>query len=272
MMKRVEIGNLLFVPGMRLDLVRKAFDCGADGVVIDWEDTVADADKAAVRAETFNYLVENNEKEVWIRINGEASDFFAEDCAALCGMPNVAGVLLPKIQTALAVGRAAECGKPVVAMVECSRAWLALPEIAAARGLTALTYGCLDLLGGLGCRNGSEAAEMLLNRLRGDLVLYSAANGLNAPVEGIFPAFRDDEGFERYLSFGRDLGFSGALCVHPRQIAVAGKIGERIEGERRFACRVLAAYRESGAEVFELDGQMIDKPLIERAKRLLNGV
>ncbi|MDO5059982.1 MAG: CoA ester lyase [Neisseria sp.] len=271
-MKKALAEILLFVPGTRLDLAEKAYACGADAPVIDWEDTVADGDKARVRRETAGYAAGNGCKPVWIRINSEKSPFFADDLACLPDIANLAGVLLPKTESAAAVCRTAKAagGRPVVAMIESAAAWLGAAEIAKAEGLSALTYGCLDLLAELSCTRNSEAGRMMLNRLRGDLLLAGTANGLYPPLEGIFPELKNDAAYREYLQFGRDLGFSGALCLHPQQVAVARSLNEN-RARLQFAARVLAEYQRSGAEVFQLDGQMIDKPVIEEAKRLLQG-
>lgn len=262
----------LFVPGTRLDLLEKAFACGADAPVIDWEDTVAPHIKPEVRRQTVQRL-HAERRPVYLRINGEASDFFADDLEILPEIPNLAGVLLPKVQTASGVESvAAACGKPLIAMIEDSRGWLALDAIASAQGLSALTYGCLDLLAQIGAKRESEAGRMLLDRLRADVVLHSAAKGLCRPLEGIFPDLQNNEEYRQYLRFGRDLGFGGALCLHPRQVAVARGVQQDSDGRLQFAARVLAEYERRGEEVFELDGKMIDKPVIEEARRLLQAV
>ncbi|MDO4696180.1 MAG: CoA ester lyase [Neisseria sp.] len=262
----------LFVPGTRPDLLDKTFGCGADAPVIDWEDTVAAEMKSEVRRQTVRRL-DGEQRPVWLRINGEESGFFADDLKVLGQISSLAGVFLPKVQTASGVEAAAEaCGKPVIAMIEDSRAWLGLADIAAAEGLSALTYGCLDLLAQVGADRESEAGRMLLDRLRADLVLHSAAKGLHPPVEGIYPELKNDEGYREYLQFGRDLGFRGTLCLHPRQVAVARDVQQGSDGRLLFAARVLAEYERAGGEVFALDGKMIDKPVIEEARRLLQSV
>ena len=146
---------------------------------------------------------------------------------------------------------------------------LNLPQLAFAHGLHALSYGCLDLSNNLGIQTGTAAADVFFNRLRTDLLLHSHLNSLHPPIETVFPDFSDNEGLRSFTAFWRDMGFGGMLCIHPKQVAVT-KLMLRPSAETlEFAEKVLTEYEQNGSPVFQIDGQMVDIPVIERAKKLL---
>lgn len=261
--------SYLFVPGMRTDRIGKAFAAGADAVAVDWEDAVADADKVAARRALGVYFAEGG-RPLWLRINRFGSPHFADDLAALAAMPDILGVLLPKTESAKAVETVFEaCGKPVLAVLETAKGLLALPQIAAAKGLYALSYGCLDLAEQLGVRWGSPAADDVFRRIGLDLLLHSKAQGLVAPVATIFPDFQDEAGLRQAAEYAADAGFGGMLCIHPKQLDTVHRAWLPDKAAVEKARRIVAHYEATGEAVFSSDGCMVDKPLVEQSRRLL---
>ena len=115
-----------------------------------------------------------------------------------------------------------------------------------------------------------DAQEVLFARSK--IVLESAAAGLRAPFDRVFVDFRDDAGFEVDCDLGRALGFCGKPCIHPSQIETVNRIFTPSATELEQAARVVAAYEEAqsaGKGAVALDGEMIDRPVVERARRLL---
>ena len=262
------IRTWLFVPATRPERIPKAFAAGADAVIVDWEDAVEADNKNRARQCLDNY----HGTPVWLRLNAASSSEHAADLAAATALQSkISGVLLPKAETATSIAHIAQTlGKPVLAVIETAQGMVGLPEIARAKGLAGLSYGCLDLANQLGLATGTEAAETLFDRIRTDLLLHSAANNLTAPIESIFPDFRNETGLRAYVEKWRDMGMGGMLCIHPTQIATVHHTLQASAEALAFARRVCAAAEESGLAVFHLDGQMIDLPVILRARRLLD--
>ncbi|WP_416192148.1 HpcH/HpaI aldolase/citrate lyase family protein [Neisseria sp. CCUG12390] len=260
----------LFVPATRTERIAKAFACGADEVIVDWEDTVAPEDKAAARAATADYCSRDDTPEVWVRINGAHSPFHAEDVAAVKGIGKIKGLVLAKTVRAEEVSALYRaCGLPVMAGIESAQGMADIAQLARSDGLFALTYGCLDLANDLGVTFGTAAAQTVFDRLRTDMLLHSRINGLHAPIETTLPDFNDDEANRRAAEYWRDMGFGGVLCIHPKQVAAVKTALRPSENEIAFARKVLEEAERSGEAVFQVDGQMVDAPVIERAKWIL---
>lgn len=261
--------SYLFVPATRTDLINKAFASGADCVVIDWEDAVADQHKHHARQLLAAHDQQDGRK-VWLRINGAQHAEYAADLAAVPTLSCLSGIILPKTETAAAVEHAAHtCRLPVLAVIESVRGWLNLPEIAGAEGLVALSYGCLDLANELNLSIGTPAAEQVFNRLRTDLLLHSVSHSLLAPVAAIYPDFQNDAGLEADITFWRDMGFGGMMCIHPKQVAAVHRLLHPSEAALAFARKVCHAADHSQQAAFQIDGKMIDAPAIMQARRLL---
>lgn len=262
------VRTALFVPGSRPERFAKALASGADAVVVDFEDAVEASLKAQARDNLAAFLEANPEARVRVRVNAAGDPEQAADLE-LCGrLPGVIGILLPKAERAMQVRIAASCGKPVWPLIESARGLLALGEIAACEGVERLTFGGLDLALDIGMSSGTPAAAVVYDQVRLSLLLHSRVNDLQPPLDTVFPAFDDAEGFAATIRHGRDLGMLGALCIHPRQVSVAHAALAPSADELDWARRVVAA-AESGAAAFQVDGQMVDAPVLGRARRLL---
>lgn len=262
------IRTALFVPASRPERIAKALAAGADAVIVDLEDAVQESLKVEARANLDAFLSSNPEARLLVRINapehaGQAADI------ELCGRhAGVIGVLLPKVENAAQVARVAACGKPVWPIIESAAGLLALAEIARAEGVERLSFGALDLGLDLGLSSGSTAAERILDQARYALLLHSRTAGLAPPLDSVFPAIADRDGLARTARDARDMGFDGLLCIHPSQVAIVHEALRPTDQELAWAHRVMTA-ASSGAGVFVVDGQMVDAPVLGRARRLL---
>lgn len=262
------VRTALFVPGSRPERFAKALASGADAVIVDFEDAVEASLKAQARENLESFLDANPEARVRVRVNAAGDPQQAADLE-LCGrLPGIIGILLPKAERAMQVRIAASSGKPVWPLIESARGLLALGEIAACEGVERLTFGGLDLALDIGMGSGTQAAAVVYDQVRLSLLLHSRVNDLQPPLDTVFPAFDDAEGFAATIRHGRDLGLLGALCIHPRQVAVAHAALAPGADELDWARRVVEA-SQGGAAAFQVDGQMVDAPVLARARRLL---
>ncbi|MDH1076473.1 CoA ester lyase [Pseudomonas nitroreducens] len=262
------VRTALFVPGSRPERFAKALASGADAVIVDFEDAVEASLKARARENLESFLDANPEARVRVRVNAAGDPQQGADLE-LCGrLPGVTGILLPKAERAMQVRIAAASGKPVWPLIESARGLLALGEIAACEGVERLTFGGLDLALDIGMSSGTQAAAVVYDQVRLSLLLHSRVNDLQPPLDTVFPAFDDAEGFAATIRHGRDLGLLGALCIHPRQVAVAHAALAPGAEELDWARRVVEA-SQGGAAAFQVDGQMVDAPVLARARRLL---
>lgn len=262
------VRSALFVPATRPERIAKALATGADVVVVDLEDAVAETLKVEARDNLERYLRDNPEVRLYVRINGALHAQHLEDLAVCRRYAGVIGVLLPKAESARQVERSAECGKPVWPIIESALGLQRLEEIARAKGVERLSFGALDLGLDLGLASGSAAAERILDQARYAILLQSRLADLAAPLDSVFPDFQDSDGLARHTADIRDMGFGGRLCIHPKQVEVVHATLMPSEAELDWARRVMAGFAQ-GEAVFVVDGQMVDMPVIGRARRLL---
>ncbi|GHB23425.1 HpcH/HpaI aldolase/citrate lyase family protein [Salinicola rhizosphaerae] len=260
--------SLLFVPASRPDRFSKALSSEADAVIIDLEDAVAQEDKDDARQALAAFLEDAAEDAVWVRINAMESDDALADLALCRDRPGIAGIIVPKAEHTRALAQAAALGKPLIPLIESAAGLDRLAELARVEGVVALSFGALDLGLDLGLEPGTQGGDWVLDQARFQLVLQSRLAGLAAPVETVTPEFRDTDVVERAARRASEMGFGGMLCIHPRQVEAVNAAFSPSVAQREWAERVLAvAAQDAGAG--QVDGQMIDAPVIERARRLL---
>ncbi|NYE23253.1 (S)-citramalyl-CoA lyase [Pigmentiphaga litoralis] len=259
--------SALFVPASRPDRFDKALATGADAVIIDLEDAVLPDDKATAREALSAWLAASPGHQVVVRVNAVDTDWAEADLAMCRRHANVAAVLLPKADSAEIVAHAAGFGKPLWPIIESAAALVNLAAVAASPGVRRLAFGSLDLGLDLDLDPDSAAAATILDQGRYAVLLHGRVAGLAAPLDGVHPAIRDLEGLAVSAGRARDMGFGGALCIHPTHVRVLNDSFLPTPAQREWARRVLErAASESGA--FQLDGKMVDAPVIKRAQRL----
>lgn len=264
------VRSALFVPGSRPERFAKALAVGADAVIVDLEDAVEESLKAQARLNLTSFLEANPAVSVWVRVNATEHPEYSADLSLCRELAGVSGILLPKTEYAAQVLRAAECGKPLWPLIESARGVLNVPEIATCAGVQRLTFGGLDLALDIGMRSGSAAALSVYDHVRLALILHSRANGLQPPLDTVYPDFNDLDGLANTIHRGCDMGLVGALCIHPAQVSVIHSALAPSAEELAWAQRVVdAAGAGVNAAAFQLDGQMVDAPVLARAHRLL---
>ena len=254
----------LFVPGDRPERFAKAAASGADAVILDLEDAVAPAARDMAREAVAQHGIEG--VSVIIRINAASSAEFENDLAALRDA-RFDALMLAKAETVDDVQRMYELlGRrvPVVALVETAAAFIDLPALLQTPGVVQAAFGSLDLALDLGCQPDWEA----LAYCRAALVLQSRLANLPAPLDGVTTSFDNAEQVHADAEVACRLGFGGKLAIHPRQVEAIRNAFLPDARAVAWAESVLKA-TASGAAV-QVDGAMVDRPLIERARRILS--
>lgn len=262
----------LFVPGNRPERFVKAFAAGADAVVIDLEDAVAPEQKEAARAAIAAWCARpdaNNDRPVVqlvVRINDDASPWFDADLALLRSIGPCA-VMLPKAESAeqiRRVGVALGDHAPIIALVESARGVLNVETIAQAAGVARLAFGTIDYALDLGLSDDPRGLLYPSSRI----ALASKAAGLPVPIAGVTAAVDDAAALEADLALARACGFGAKLCIHPRQVEAVHALLAPTPEQRDWAARVLAA-SESSTGAVQVDGKMVDRPVLLRAQAIL---
>lgn len=257
----------LYVPGNRARFVEKALtEAAADVVLLDLEDGVPPAEKAAARAAVREALGRPQEgPERWVRVNRD----FAEDLDALKGACP-AGICLSKVEEPAEVVEAARrLEVPLLIGVETARGLLAAPALAAAHPRVAgLVFGAEDFALDLGM--GADRDRELLYARSAIVVAAAAARVL--AVDGVFPDLDDEAGLEADARLGRRLGFAGKTTFNPRQLDVINRVFSPTPDELDYARRVVGAFEAAAARgegAVAVDGKLVDPPVVARARRLL---
>jgi citrate lyase subunit beta/citryl-CoA lyase len=254
--------TLLFVPGSRPKRFAKALASGADGVILDLEDAVPDADKAEARRQVEAWV----EREgVVVRVNDCSSPHLEEDLAMLAGKQ--ATVMLAKTESATEVRRVLDAltpGSQMLPLVETAAGVLASPSICAEPGVVRAALGGVDLASQLKI---TDPASPTLTWSYAMVVVASAAAGIGVPLAS--PTLQIDA-TARVLEDcrrARAMGLGGKLCIHPAQVAAAHEAFAPTGEEVAWARHVLAA--EASGAATQLDGQMLDRPVFDRARWIL---
>ncbi|MBB5689709.1 CoA ester lyase [Roseomonas alkaliterrae] len=275
--------SLLYVPASAEKFVARAHERGADAIILDLEDGVAPASKPAARAGLAAAVasVRRNGADVLVRINRPLRVAVEDIAAAVTAgadalvCTKVMGPDHVRLLSELAAESEAACGRAAgtvrfVVLIEDAAALAHAQAIAAADPrVVALGVGGEDLATDLGAEPTPDALDL---PKRMGLVAARAAGVLPLGFIGTVAGLKDLEGYRAMLRRSRAIGFACASCVHPSQVPIIneeyGPRPEEVERARRLVAAFEAALAEGrGAVAFE--GEMIDKPIVERARRLI---
>jgi citrate lyase beta subunit len=261
--------SFLFVPASDERKSRRALVTAADVVVVDLEDAVSFEQKDTAREVVRRVLAdEPSEALVAIRVNGANTAFFAADVELVEELrPDV--LVLPKA-TPEAVDALGADGPPVVAIVETADGLRQAYEVASLQRVQAIIVGAVDLGVELRLEQRADGLEILFARSKA--VLDSASARVRAPIDRVWTDVRDGDGLEADARFARSLGFRGKACVHPDQVEIVNRVFTPSDEELTRARRVVEAYEHAlgeGEGVTALEGEMIDLPVVARARQVL---
>lgn len=259
-----QVRSALFLPASNPRAIARAREVGTDLVVLDLEDAVRPDDKVAAREAAVAAAATGfSESLVAIRVNGLASEHHAGDLDAVA-VSAADLVVLPMIEDAEPLAAfAASVRKPVLAMIETSRAVLASARIAATPGVVGLIAGINDLCAQTGVVNEAGRAG-LITALQTILLSARAANV--AAFDGVYNRLDDPAGFDAEARQGAAWGFDGKALIHPDQIAPANRAFSPSLAEIDDATALIAA-ASGGAQRFR--GRMIEALHVAQAERVL---
>jgi citrate lyase subunit beta/citryl-CoA lyase len=277
----------LYVPGDKPEVLAKALGRGADALIVDLEDAVAPASKDAARTVVAEWLsglpaAADNPVQVWIRIN--SGDMGHTDVRAVLS-PAVTGVVAAKTESAEelvalhAVLTAMEdkielpAGSiGVVPLLESANAVLNALSIAKAPRVQRLQVGEADLRADIGVELGADGRELLY--VRSQVVLISAAAGIDPPVGPVDTNFRDTEALAESTRAVKRMGYVGRACIHPAQAAIVNEVftptADEVAAAKDLIARFDAAMAAGDGVCLDAQGRMVDEAVVRQARRTLS--
>lgn len=283
--------SFLFTPGNVARRVEKALTLAADVVIVDLEDSVAIAEKAATRKQVAAALERPRRARGYVRVNAPATQFCYGDLAETLHR-GVDGVVLPKVESAADLHAIdwlmwnlerergiTEGSIDLMPQIETAAGLHRIDRVLQARSLRPyrgpwrvkrVAFGAADYAHELNLAVSLDEPELAEARAR--VVLASRAAGLEGPIDSPWFHFKEPAGFAQALERSRRGGFQGRLCVHPDQIEPVNAAYAPSDAELAQAERIVRAFKEAearGEAAVQVDGQMVDYPVAYRAQALL---
>lgn len=254
----------LFVPGSRPERFGKADASGADAVILDLEDAVAPADKDRARDAVLAHATALKTRVI-IRVNAAGTPWHEVDIEAVRRLDG-ACIMLPKAERPEDIAKlASRVGHalPVIALVESAAGLAHLADILAVPGTVAIAFGSVDFSLDLGCAHERQALLMA----RSEIVWRSRAANRAAPIDGVTTDIGSPDIAEDDARHAVNLGFGGKMAIHPKQIEPIRRAFRPTEADIAWAHAVLGA--AISGEAVQLNGAMVDRPVVEGARRIM---
>lgn len=269
--------SVLYIPGSKDRALEKACGLAADAIIFDLEDAVAPEEKPAARELLARVLrdFDYGPRLRIVRINGFDTEWGRADAqamdTAIAGGARVDAILVPKVNRAADLDAVAELvpGADLWAMMETAAGMLNAAEIAAHPRLKGMVMGTNDLAKELGSR--FRADRLALATGLGLCVLAAKAAG-KVIVDGVYNAFKDEDGLRVECEQGRDMGFDGKTLIHPAQLDIANAAFAPSEAEIALARRQIEAFaaaKAAGQGVAVVDGRIVENLHIVTAEAIL---
>jgi citrate lyase subunit beta/citryl-CoA lyase len=257
----------LFVPATRPDRFAKAAASGADRVILDLEDAVAPEEKVHARNGLMTAIIPR-QVPVYVRVNSALTPWFEEDLGVARTLA-IRGVLLPKADSAAHVERALAAIAPehvVVPIIETAAGLWNVLDVARCPRVERLIFGALDFT----LDTGIQDADGAFDAVRSRIVVASKVAGIAPPVDLETLAIDDQDLLRRHAGRSRSFGFGGKLCIHPKQIPITNDAFRPSDEEVAWARAILDELAtRPGDAVFSHNGELVDRPVIERAKQVI---
>lgn len=276
--------SVIFVPGNRPNMLDRALAFDADVILVDLEDSVPPAEKAGARNLAREWVPRLGRKgrRVMVRVNSLDTGLTRDELAAVIG-PGLDGISIGKVEsvwdireadriiTALEPAAGLAQGRiKLVPWIENARAVMAAQQIAAVSPrVVAIAFGAEDYTNDMGIQRTDTGEEVYFPRA---VVPVAARAASVASLDSPFVRFRDPEGLRRDAEMSRRLGYTGKFAIHPDQLEIINEVFSPSAEEVEYARRVVEACRRAEAEgrgSVDLDGRMVDVPVLKRAQNLL---
>lgn len=263
--------TFLFVPANRPERWAKALDSGADAVIFDLEDSVPTSAKVQARAALVQAWAQfaSATCALVVRINSPETALGQQDLMAMQGLSGLAALMVPKCESAQTLQGVAQTlvGVPSLPIIESAAGHLAMREIAQAPQVSRLVVGHIDFLADTGMVCSPDQRE--LDPLRYEVALCTRLADLAPAVDGVTVAVDDAALIRADTERAGRFGFGAKLCIHPRQVALVHAALAPTPAQIDWAQRVLAAMQAAQGAAVQLDGKMVDRPVLLQAERLL---
>ena len=270
--------SVLYIPGSKARALEKATTLDTDAIIFDLEDAVAIDEKARARVLLAETLESHDygKRAKLVRINALSTEWGRDDLDVIASVRPEA-ILLPKVDEAVHIealahlldAREETADTRIWAMMESPKGVLNSHAIACAPRMAGFIMGTNDLAKDMGCRARADRLPMMIAL---QLPLIAAKSVGIIAVDGVYNAFRDEQGLRAECVQGRDMGFDGKTLIHPSQLAIANEVFSPSEAEITLAKRQIEAFDAAtarGEGVAVLDGMIVENLHIVTAKQTL---
>ncbi len=276
--------TLIFVPGNRANMLERALGFNADIIMVDLEDSVPPAEKVAARhlARQWVPTLRQAGKRVMVRANSLDTGLTRDELTAVIS-PDLYGVSVGKTESVwdlreinriiapLEASAGLQPGQiKLIPWIESARAVVNVNEMAAALPrIVAIAFGAEDYTNDMGIQRTDDGAEVY--HPRATIAIAARAAGV-AALDSPYVAFRNPEGLRQDAGVARQLGYTGKFAIHPAQIDPINELFSPLPEDVAYARRVMEAWNEAeaaGRGSLNLDGKMVDVPVVKRAQNLL---
>ncbi len=272
--------SFLFVPVKSAKIITKGLQLPADKIIFDLEDAVALSEKDRARTLLKEELQKqtNLPNNLYVRINELSSPFWEEDLKTVLSFPSLK-LVIPKVNETNDIYTIDEKIKTlghtiqeIVPIIETGKGLWNAKEIAcSSEKIKLLAFGAVDYSLDVGIDPSSSGYELL--HAKSQLVLSSRVADIEPPIDAVYTAFTDQGGFIKEAELAKRLGFQGKLLIHPNQIDDANEAFSPSDAELTYAKKIVSAFHEAesnGLASIEVDGKMVDYPVMLKAKKLLD--
>ena len=255
-----KIHSILFVPAekKRLDKIK---DLTADAYIIDLEDAIKDSEKDLARKEVRLFLDEAKDRNILLRINPmeleKETEMFGDSMSVNC-------IVIPKVESVeiLQTVRAAFPGRDLMALIETPKGMVNLKEILSGEMVSAIGFGAEDYC----VRTRTKKSKEFLIPLQSRLVMYGNAFGVFT-YDMVNVEYGNLEKYTDYVTIAKNLGFSGKMAIHPKQVEIINRELKQLDKKRIEA--IVEEYAESKEGFIIINGEIYEKPHIERMKKMI---
>jgi citrate lyase subunit beta/citryl-CoA lyase len=280
------IRSYLYAPASSERIISKVLDAGSDCVILDLEETVADADKQRARESAIAFIDEHAataSQQLHVRVNRGRFGFDSDDVHAVA-RPGLAAIRVPRVEdprdlrvlddvlTTVELDAGLEPDSiGVYVTIESARGLHHLEGLAASPRVVRLCFGSADFLADIGGRGGHGYRSTLY--ARSQMVIASRVAGIQAPVDSVHTNLDDLEGLRAGAEIARDLGFFGKSVIHPKQLDAVHEVFTPTAEEVTAAKEVIRRFEEAqarGDAALDLEGAFIDPAIVARARGVLD--